>query len=131
MLVDQTCRNSHDRTALRDIGHDDRIGAHTGVITKSYATQHLRPRTDVDVPSDLRRAGSRLGCTQRHLLEYEAIGSDSHFGMDDDSVRMRQQQPAANLAAEGDLGPRYDAPHPVPNDGDSTYPWMPPASATP
>jgi hypothetical protein len=59
-------------------------------------SQKFGSRTDVDMTADSGRA--MLTNTERHLLEQQAIGANFSLGMDDDAVRMRQQQAAAQFA---------------------------------
>jgi hypothetical protein len=74
--------------------------------------QNLGSRTYVDMTADFRRA--TLTNTNCYLLEQQAIRADFSVGMDDDAIRMRQQQAASQFAIERNVGAGDYAPIPVP-----------------
>jgi hypothetical protein len=74
--------------------------------------QNFSSRPDVDMTADSGRA--TLTNTERHLLEQQAIRADFSLRMDDDAVRMRQQQATAQLAIQRNVGAGDYAPASVP-----------------
>lgn len=51
--------------------------------------------------------------TQRDLMKYQTVHADPRIRMDDDPVRVRDQQTAANLARQRDVSARDNRPEPV------------------
>ena len=82
------------------------------MVTYRNRPQNLRSRTNVNMTTDSRHA-SVIG-TDGDLLEQQAIRADFSVRMDDDPVRMRQQQTAAQLAIERNVGAGHHAPTSVP-----------------
>jgi hypothetical protein len=70
--------------------------------------QHFGARTNVYMTTDLRCA--TVVSTEGDLLEQQTIWPDSSVRMDDDAIRMRQQQTAAQIAIQGNIGAGYYAP---------------------
>jgi hypothetical protein len=64
--------------------------------------QYFGARTNVDMTTDCRYA--TVVSTNGDLLEQQTIGPDSRVRMDDDAIRMRQQQTAAQFAIQGNVG---------------------------
>ena len=74
--------------------------------------QYLRAGADIDMTANFGDARS-IPATQRDLMEDQAVHANPGIRMDDDSVWMRDQQAAANLARQRDIGARNDCPKPV------------------
>ena len=70
--------------------------------------QYFGSRTNVYMTTDFRYA-TVVG-TNGYLLEQQTIWPDLSFRMDDDAVRMRQQQTAAEFAIDRNVGASYYAP---------------------
>ena len=70
--------------------------------------QYFGARTNVDMTADLRYA--TVISTNGDLLEQQTIWPDSSVRMDDDAIRMRQQQTAAQFAIQGNVGASDYAP---------------------
>jgi hypothetical protein len=70
--------------------------------------QYFGARTNVDMTADLRYA--TVISTNGDLLEQQTIWPDSSIRMDNDAIRMRQQQTAAQFAIQGNVGASDYAP---------------------
>ena len=77
--------------------------------------QYFSSRTNVYMATDFRCA--TVANTKCYLLEQQTIWPDSGVRMDDDAIRMRQQQTAAQFAIERNVGASYYAPTSVPQYG--------------
>ena len=66
------------------------------MIANPDCTENLCAGTDVDMTTDLGGAG--LTTRNRDLLKYQTINAYFSLGMDNDPVRMRDQQAAAYVA---------------------------------
>ncbi|MBD2750531.1 hypothetical protein IC232_28170 [Microvirga sp. BT688] len=77
--------------------------------------KHLGSGTDIYMAGD---AGNPTMChTDRDLLEDEAVGADFGIRMDNDTVRVRNKEAAADLAVKGYIDPCHDAPETVTQHG--------------
>jgi hypothetical protein len=79
------------------------------VRANSDRPQYFSPSSDVDVTGNIWGAGS-IARSDCNLLEYQAIHANCGVRMDYDSVRVRYQQAAADLACERNIRPGNDAP---------------------
>jgi len=92
--------------------YDYRIRSNPRVAADGNRPQDLGSRADVYMTADLGRA--TLTNTQRYLLEQQAIRADLGVRMDDDAIRMRQQQTAAQFAIQRNIGAGDHTPIAVP-----------------
>ena len=74
------------------------------MVTDSHRANNLRSRTNIDMTANL------YPCSNRDLLQNQAIRPNRGIGVDHDPNRMRQKQPAPQLAVDGDITARGDAP---------------------
>lgn len=93
--------------------HDNGVGANDRVISDDDAPQELGAGADVDMPSD-DRCSARSHRSQRDLLKNQAVWPDLCIGMNHHAIRVGQQQPASDLAGQGDVRTRYSTPETVP-----------------
>src|SRR5262245_24255346 len=86
------------------------------MIADQHAAEDLCARADVDVAADRRHvlADAR---PDRHLLEDQTVRAEDHGRMNDDPVRMREHQTAADLHFERDLRAGDDRPEAMLSDG--------------
>jgi hypothetical protein len=81
-----------------------------------YGAQNLSARPNVDVPTNHGSADARRMQAHSNLLKNKAINTNCGKGMNDNTIRVRDQQPPTNLAGQRDVGPRDGRPKPVPQD---------------
>jgi hypothetical protein len=98
--------------SIRNIVKDYGVRTNARMVTYRDRPQDLRSRANVYMTTDSRHA-TVIG-TDGDLLEQEAIRADFGVRMNDDSVRMRQQQTAAQLAIERNVGACHHAPISMP-----------------
>jgi hypothetical protein len=79
------------------------------MFSYSDSADNLSARRNVDVPSDHRRTGF-AACSYGNLLKNNAVGTNSRVRMDNNPVRMRYQQSAADRDIQWDFRPRYCRP---------------------
>jgi hypothetical protein len=92
--------------------YDYSIRSNPRMVAYRDRAQNLGARTNIDMTTDFRRA--MLANTERYLLEQQAVRADFSVRVDDDAIRMRQQQAAAQLAIQRNIGARHDTPISVP-----------------
>jgi len=112
LCVNHACRYAHDGCALRDIVDDYGIRTDARMVAYADGPQNLGSRTDVYMTADSGHAA--VVGADRDLLEQQAIRADLGVRMDDNAVRMRQQQTASQLAIQRNVGASHHAPAPVP-----------------
>jgi hypothetical protein len=81
--------------------------------------KHLGARADVNVTSNPWRSRSAAG-PDRYLLKYQAIHANLGFGMNNDPIGMRNEQAAADLAVQRNVGAGNDTPKAMAKDHKST-----------
>ena len=103
---------SHSGGPGGDVNCYHRVSADLRVIADNNRPDEPSPRTDVHMATNARYAGLRgSNC---HLLKKEAIGPDFSAGMNDDPVRVRDEQSAANIAIDWNISPRDNRPKTMP-----------------
>ena len=106
--ADNSRRNPDSCRTRRNILQHHGIGAYLGVPADRERSDDPGTGVNVDVARDSRCAPvARADC---YLLEHEAIRAQLCLGMDDDSVRMKNKQPATEAAFQWYLGSCYNAP---------------------
>ena len=109
-------------TVRLDVGDHYRVRADTGMSANLDRSQDFRAGADVDVSPDLGHALA-IPTAKRDLMEDQAVHANPGVGVDDYSIGVRNQKPSANLAIQGNVGPRHDAPEAVTQDRQSAaYP---------
>jgi hypothetical protein len=101
-----------------NVMHHDCVRADSGMFADSDRAQDLSSSTDIDMPAQDGNAGAVT--PNRDLLEKQAVRADDRIRGDDDAVGMRDQQPAADLAINGDVRAGDDGPKAVPPPGAET-----------
>ncbi len=87
---------SHCHRVAVDIGNDYRICANSSMRTDPDRTQDLCARPDVNVTSDLGNP-ALLAVAQSHLMEDQAVDANFRVGMNNNAVRMWDEEAAADL----------------------------------
>ncbi len=111
LCADDPRRNADRRGALRHIDRHDGVGADVRMVTEANLTDHFGARSDVNVSAQ--RGYATVRHAQRHLLEDQAIGPDHDRWVDDDAVRVRQEQATADARVDRDVGASHDLPEDV------------------
>jgi hypothetical protein len=107
-MGDHACRHAYGGRSIWNVVYHDGIRSNPRVAPYRDGPQYFSSRTNVDMTTDSRYAA--VVSTQCYLLEQQTIWPDLSFRMDDDAVRMRQQQPTAEFAIERNVGPGDYAP---------------------
>jgi hypothetical protein len=84
------------------------------MIVNHNLANHLRTGTEVDMTTNYRRPS--IAHTNGDLLHDLAVWTDACVRMDHDAIRMRNSQPATDLRADWNVGPRHNRPESVPED---------------
>lgn len=104
------------RTGL-DVFQDDRIRANLRMGSNLGAAKNFRSGADVDMTSDFWEARSfAAGVTDRHLLKYQTIYANLGSRMNDNAVRVRDQQSSSDLAIEWDVSTSGNRPKTMAQD---------------
>ena len=106
------CRHADGSRSIWNVVYDYGIRSNPCMAADRDRPQDFGSRTDVYMTADFGRA--TLTHAKRHLLQQQAIRADFSFRMDDDAIRMRQHQTAAQFAIEGNVGAGNYAPIAVP-----------------
>nr|WP_240535733.1 hypothetical protein [Bradyrhizobium sp. STM 3809] len=104
-LVEAKCRG----TGLNVLG-DDGIRSDARMGVDAHRSQDLGSRTDVDMIADRGNGAAAFDRANRNLLKQKAIYADLGVGVDDDPVRVWNQEAPSDVAIEGDISPCNDAP---------------------
>jgi hypothetical protein len=112
LIPNHACWHAYGRRSIWNIVDHYSIRSNPRMVAYRDRAQNLGARTNVDMTTDFRRAV--LTNTERYLLEQQAVRTDFSVRMDDDAVRMRQQQAASQLAIERNIGAGHDTPISVP-----------------
>jgi hypothetical protein len=107
-MGNQACRHAYRSRSTGNIVQYYGIGPNPRMVPYRDRPQNFGTRTNVDMTTDFRDA-TVVG-TNSDLLEQQAIWPDSSVRMDDDAIRMRQQQTAAQFAIERDVGASHYTP---------------------
>jgi hypothetical protein len=91
------------------------IGADSGMISNVNRSEDFCSPTNIDMSTDSRQSGLTVG-PYRHLLGNNAIDANPGRGMDNDPIRMIDQQAPTNVTTERDFGAGHDTPEPVAED---------------
>lgn len=113
-MGNHACRHAYGGRSLWNVVYHDGIRANLRMPPYRDRPQYFSSRTNVDMTSDFGCAA--VADSQCHLLKEQTIGPDFSVRMDDDAIRMRQQQTASQLAIEGNVGAGYHAPTSVSQD---------------
>jgi hypothetical protein len=92
---------------------DDGIGADPRVVTDGNGPENLCASADIDMVADHGQSFNATTASECNLLKYKAIDADPGARVDDDSIRVRDQEASADVAIERNVGSRHDAPKPV------------------
>jgi hypothetical protein len=103
--------SKRNRTAFYIIG-DNRVGTDPGTRPDFNWSQDLGAGANVDVVSDPGNTRS-LSVSDRNLLKDQAIHADLSFRMNYDAIGMGNEETAANLACQRDIGAGYGTPEPM------------------
>jgi len=112
LIPNHACRHASDSRAIRNIVDDHGIRTDACMVAYPDRPQNLGARTDVDMTADSGHA-TVVGA-DGDLLEQQAIRADLGVWMDDEAIRMRQQQTASQLAIQRNVGASHHAPASVP-----------------
>lgn len=104
-----SCWNPNGGHTGRHIRKDDGVGSNSGMGADAHRPQDSGSGADIDVAADLRNATS-IACSDSNLLKNQTFHADAGFGMNDDAVRMRDEQAAAYAAGQRDIGAGDHAP---------------------
>jgi hypothetical protein len=102
------CWHAYGGRAIWNVVYDYGIRSNPCMAADRDRPQDLGSRTDVHMTGDFRCA--MLTNTKGYLLEQQTVRADLSFRMDDDAIRMRQQQTAAQFAIQGNVGASDYAP---------------------
>jgi hypothetical protein len=78
------------------------------VVANRDRPNQLRSGADIDVTAEARHTA--FCRANGHLLEKEAIGTDLGIWVDNDSIRMGDEETARDFAAEWDISARHHRP---------------------
>ncbi len=106
---------SHRHGVAVYVGNDYRICANSSMRTDLDRTQNLRARSDVNVASDLGNP-ALVAIAQSHLLEDQAVDANFRVGMNNNAVRMWDEEAAPDLTGQRDICAGDDAPKAVAQD---------------
>jgi hypothetical protein len=102
------CRHAYRSRSIGNVVYYYGIRSNPRMVPYRDRPQYFGARTNVDMTTDCRYA--TVVSTNGDLLEQQTIWPDSGVRMDDDAIRMRQQQTAAQFAVERDVGASHYAP---------------------
>jgi hypothetical protein len=104
---DDLRRDTHRGCSFRNVGEHHRVGSHAGVVSDRDRPDDLGARPDVDVSAKPDPLG------QGHLLENETVRPDPRVGVNDDPVRVKEQEAIPEMAVQGNVCPGHHAPESV------------------
>jgi hypothetical protein len=102
------CWHAYRSLSIGNVVYYYRIRSNPRMVPYRDRPQYFGPRTNVYMTTDFRHA--MVVSTNGDLLEQQTIWPDSGVRMNDDAIRMRQQQTAAQFAIERDVGASHYAP---------------------
>jgi hypothetical protein len=102
------CRHTYRSRSIGNVVYYYRIRSNPRMVPYRDRPQYFSARTNVYMTTDFR--DTTVVGTNGDLLEQQTIWPDSCVRMDDDAIRMRQQQTAAQFAIEGDVGASHYSP---------------------
>jgi len=108
------CRHAYRSRSIGNVVYYYGIRSNPRMVPYRDRPQYFGARTNVDMTTDFGYA--TVVSTNGDLLEQQTIWPDSGVRMDDDAIRMRQQQTAAQFAVERDVGASHYAPTSVSQD---------------
>ena len=111
----RSSRYSDRRRSARHICDNHSVCSDLCVSTNADWPENLCPGTYVNMARNFWDAAS-IARSNGHLLEDQAVHADPGIGMNDDSIGMRNEQSAANMATQGNVCACHDAPEAMPQD---------------
>jgi hypothetical protein len=103
------------RTCGHIVNHDS-VGTDAGMVPNCYSTEDFRARPNIDMSAESRKARYWASRSDRYLLEDQAVRSNGRTRMNDNSVRMNQEQAAAKIAVQRNICAGDDGPKPMLKD---------------
>ena len=110
---DDARRNAGGAPACRDVDQHDGVSADARVGANHDGAKNFRACADVDVAFKSRRALAPFAHAKRDLLHDQAVDANGRLRMNDNAVRMRDHQPAADLRVERNVGAGHSRPETV------------------
>ena len=107
-MLDDPRGNAHGGRSRRHICQDYRVGANFGVLPDPQWADDLRTGAYVDVPFEGRHTSRRL--PDRDLVKQQTVRADLRIRMNNDAVRMGQEQAASQLAIQWNISARDHRP---------------------
>jgi len=124
-MLDDPRGNAHGGRPRRYVSQNYRVGADLGVLSDPQLPDDLGAGAYVDVAFESRYTARRL--PDRDLVKQKTIRANLSIGMNHDAVRMRQEQAAAQIAIQRNIGASNQRPpamseHCEPAQPSGTYP---------
>jgi len=106
---------THRYSMAFNIGNDHGISADSGMRPNFHRTQNLCTSSNIDMAGDLGNPG-RVSASERYLMEDQAVHANLRVRVDNDAVRVRDQQSAADLTRKRDFCTGDDTPEAMTKD---------------
>ena len=102
--------NPHCRGPGGNIREHDRIGADASMIANGNSAQNLGPSAHVHMFTEARCARALGTRPQRHLMQQKAIRPDDGVRVNDNPIRMDDEQATANPRIQRDVRTGHNGP---------------------